>query len=116
MTLSRTRESLLISAYQTLKLTLTFTHIGASVSHILGKAASTIFWQSQLGWTTSFATAAAAKVHYLQAHRNPEHCQDVIRELWCDRPILEAVWAKNWIIHPATKLGQGLGQGRKAET
>ena len=29
----------------------------------------------------------------------------------CDRPILEAVWAKNWMIHPATKLGQGAGPG-----
>ena len=31
----------------------------------------------------------------------------------CDRPILEAVWAKNWMIHPATKLGQGAGPGKK---
>ena len=56
----------------------TFTHIRSSVCHILGKAASAIFWQSYPGWTTPFTTTSAAIVQSVSAQRNIEHCQDFI--------------------------------------
>ena len=89
----------------------TFTHIRPSVCHILGKAASAIFWQSYPGWTTPFTTTSAAIVQSVSAQRNIEHCQDFIWELWCNRPLQDAVWATKG---PATNSRQVAGPGKKS--